>query len=283
MGRRSRHVNQQRVRRAEHEELDRLNEERAEEGRRRGCLFCRQSDGGFTTIEHIIPESLGNTGLVLPNGVVCDRCNNGPLSILDKSLCDFMPLKARQIMLGVPAKSGEVPALRYSNGTMTHRAPDNVVINTASGRPAIRETTRVGNRVDLQVNFGGGRRLNGRYASELSSALLKAALEAAWLDHGERTLDSAFDHVRQAVLGAPRDGFFAVTRRGDPEHLGIELQYSVRVDESGREGLTLACAIFGSSMATDSLLPQPTVPFDEDLVHVVTFATSDFKRPKSAA
>ena len=276
-------MNQRRLERADRATRDLLKEERAEVGRQRGCLFCRRSDGGFTTIEHIVPESLGNTGLVLPNGVVCDRCNNGPLSVLDKALCDFMPLRARQIMLGVPAKSGEVPSLRFSNGTMTHGAPHNLVINTTSGRPTIRETSRVGDRVELQIKFGGGRRLNGRYASELSRALLKAALEAAWLDHGERTFDAGFDHVREAVLGVPRDGFFAVARRGDPEHLGIELQYVVGQPDRGREGLTLASAIFGNSMATDSLRPLPTLPVDGELVHVVTFTTADSKRQIGAA
>ena len=37
------------------------------------CLFCRRGDGGWTSREHVIPESMGNTELILPPGVVCDR------------------------------------------------------------------------------------------------------------------------------------------------------------------------------------------------------------------
>jgi hypothetical protein len=51
------------------------------------CLFCKSSDGDFTSREHIFPETVGNTDLaMLPPGVVCDRCNNGPLARLDKAL-----------------------------------------------------------------------------------------------------------------------------------------------------------------------------------------------------
>lgn len=38
-----------------------------------GCIFCRRHDGGFTSREHVFPESLGNEEVVLPRGVVCDR------------------------------------------------------------------------------------------------------------------------------------------------------------------------------------------------------------------
>jgi len=85
---------------------------------RRGCLFCKRKDGGFTTQEHIFPESLGNTELVLPPGVVCDRCNNEKLSTLDQTICDFMPISLRRTMLGIPSKAGKIPGFRFSEGTI---------------------------------------------------------------------------------------------------------------------------------------------------------------------
>src|SRR5207249_1700021 len=86
---------------------------RAKEGEARGCLVCRRSDGGFTTVEHSLPESLGNRDVTLPNGVVCDRCNNGVLSDLDQSLAEFWPLKIRRTFLGVPSKAGKIPVTRF--------------------------------------------------------------------------------------------------------------------------------------------------------------------------
>ena len=40
------------------------------------CIFCKQDSTKSKSIEHVIPESLGNKTIVLPVGVVCDSCNN---------------------------------------------------------------------------------------------------------------------------------------------------------------------------------------------------------------
>ena len=39
-----------------------------------GCLFCGPRGVSFARVEHIIPESLGNTTFLLSE-VVCDKCN----------------------------------------------------------------------------------------------------------------------------------------------------------------------------------------------------------------
>ena len=40
------------------------------------CLFCKQDSSSTKSVEHIIPESIGNKTLILPLGYVCDKCNN---------------------------------------------------------------------------------------------------------------------------------------------------------------------------------------------------------------
>lgn len=40
------------------------------------CIFCKQDSTNSRSVEHIIPESLGNKELILEEGVVCDKCNN---------------------------------------------------------------------------------------------------------------------------------------------------------------------------------------------------------------
>ncbi len=54
------------------------------------CIFCAENSEASQSVEHIIPESLGNRELILPKGVVCDKCNNyfarkieGPVLALD--------------------------------------------------------------------------------------------------------------------------------------------------------------------------------------------------------
>ncbi|MDE3202836.1 MAG: hypothetical protein KGQ66_01280, partial [Acidobacteriota bacterium] len=169
------------------------------DGERRGCLFCRQRDGGFNSREHILPESLGNTELILAQGVVCDRCNHQTLSTLDPVICDFTPISTRRTMLGVPSNVSmptrcvRVPFQRRDNGFLARRlrgGPDLTVPLQSTRRSHKRDRTPTDGRVLLQWKFSGGRRLTARYASQLSRALLKAALECAWVDQGDMMLES---------------------------------------------------------------------------------------------
>lgn len=40
------------------------------------CIFCHKDSSTSKSVEHIIPESLGNKSHILPKGYVCDECNN---------------------------------------------------------------------------------------------------------------------------------------------------------------------------------------------------------------
>lgn len=40
------------------------------------CIFCHKDSSASKSVEHIIPESLGNKQYVLPTGYVCDACNH---------------------------------------------------------------------------------------------------------------------------------------------------------------------------------------------------------------
>lgn len=40
------------------------------------CIFCHKDSSSSKSVEHIIPESLGNKHHFLPKGYVCDECNH---------------------------------------------------------------------------------------------------------------------------------------------------------------------------------------------------------------
>ena len=40
------------------------------------CIFCHKESSNSKSVEHIIPESLGNKHHFLPKGYVCDECNH---------------------------------------------------------------------------------------------------------------------------------------------------------------------------------------------------------------
>ena len=53
------------------------------------CIFCKKSSGRSSSIQHIIPESLGNKELILRPGVVCDECNQYFAVKIEKPLLEM--------------------------------------------------------------------------------------------------------------------------------------------------------------------------------------------------
>ena len=52
------------------------------------CIFCKKQSDNSKSVEHILPESLGNKDHILPKGVVCDECNNYFATKIEKVVLD---------------------------------------------------------------------------------------------------------------------------------------------------------------------------------------------------
>lgn len=83
------------------------------------CIFCKGDSTSSRSVEHIIPEALGNTEHKLPRGVVCDTCNNYFARKVEGPLLQtpyFKHLRSRQRITNkrgnVPGMAGVVPALK---------------------------------------------------------------------------------------------------------------------------------------------------------------------------
>lgn len=50
------------------------------------CIFCHKDSSISKSVEHIVPESLGNKGTILWKGAVCDKCNNYFATKIEKEL-----------------------------------------------------------------------------------------------------------------------------------------------------------------------------------------------------
>lgn len=75
------------------------------------CIFCKNDSSGSKSIEHIIPESLGNKSHVLQKGVVCDTCNNYFATKIEKPVLEmpyFKLLRGRKI---IENKKGKIPRI----------------------------------------------------------------------------------------------------------------------------------------------------------------------------
>lgn len=142
------------------------------------CIFCKSSDCTFNSVEHIIPESLGNRSHILRPGIVCDRCNNYFGSKVEGPLLAAEPFRSLRFMQSLENKRGRVPEVSalVSPGvevklSRVGRKPDGILMVEAPPDEAESILTQRNGILLL----GGG-----RSASDLllSRFMAKCALEA---------------------------------------------------------------------------------------------------------
>lgn len=73
------------------------------------CIFCKQDSTNSQSVEHIIPESLGNEELVLDKGVVCDKCNNYFSREIEDPVLNLDGFKQLRFYELIESKRGRIP------------------------------------------------------------------------------------------------------------------------------------------------------------------------------
>jgi len=74
------------------------------------CIFCMTKTGPFSTREHVLPESLGGGDwAVLPDGLLCDSCQNKFGSEIEQQALGDYPFSFLRTFLGIPTKKGKAP------------------------------------------------------------------------------------------------------------------------------------------------------------------------------
>jgi hypothetical protein len=240
------------------------------------CLICERADGGFSSVEHPIPESLGNTSIVLPAGVVCDRCNQGVLATLDEQLVAFPALMIRRTSLGVRTKAGKVPVTSFVNSRLIHNGQFAALVGEMSPRTWT-ETHR--SRIDPRYSLGmatvsGGRRLTPQYCRKVARALIKVGFECAWLERAAELHGPIFDSVRAAILGTDPNhhGYLFVAGQIDERNTAISVDYTARRhNEEEITSLLVHANFYGVRMVTDSCVATPPPGLTPDLGFAITF------------
>lgn len=97
------------------------------------CIFCKEV-GRFSTIEHIIPESLGNDEDFLC-GLVCDDCQNYLGREIEKPALEKTNIGFWRIFLGIRNKKGELPSIDWRTSTKGripayHYFTDNIIFTS---------------------------------------------------------------------------------------------------------------------------------------------------------
>lgn len=75
------------------------------------CLFCKQDSTDTKSVEHIIPESLGNKTFVLPLGYVCDKCNNYFARAVERPFLELPEIELLRFQEEVPSKKNRMPTI----------------------------------------------------------------------------------------------------------------------------------------------------------------------------
>jgi hypothetical protein len=196
---------------------------------------------------------------MLPVGVVCDRCNHGPLAEADKALSSFLPIDLMRTWHGIPSKSGKLPSFNFDNGSLRCVRPGDIHLRLDSHKGQPKGPDRLGPQstsFSAWRNEGTPRRLRN-----VHRALLKMALEFLWTDRGEETaLGSEFDHLRERVLNGAHAGYLVFPEKVLPSET-IWFQYAQHNGFAPDHPVVPMLASFwGFPLFTDSYLSKPARP-----------------------
>lgn len=73
------------------------------------CIFCKLPSDDSVSVEHVIPESLGNDQYILDKGTVCDKCNNYFSYTIEQPLLNLHYFKSIRHRLNIVSKKGRIP------------------------------------------------------------------------------------------------------------------------------------------------------------------------------
>lgn len=87
------------------------------------CIFCKQDSSFSRSVEHIVPESLGNKTNYLKCGIVCDNCNNYFSRKVEKPFLESDSIKLLRFHQSIPSKRGRIPPV---SGVLSPGFPVNI-------------------------------------------------------------------------------------------------------------------------------------------------------------
>lgn len=166
------------------------------------CIYCLSTEGNFSSEEHVYPESLGNNELLLPKGVVCDKCNNEVLSGLDNHLVNHDIFSMLRVMfLPYNTKSCEFPKAVFQNMKIKKVAPRKIVFDVHNSSKSNKgfNTESVENGVNIKISTVGRIPFD---PTELGRALFKISLGViCWHNGIDEALKNKYDLARDFILG----------------------------------------------------------------------------------
>lgn len=157
------------------------------------CIFCKSEKGKFTTREHVLPVSLGGGDwAILPNGLLCDKCQNRfGSSIEQQALADY-PFSFLRVLLRIPRRKSEPPWFDSWEGTIRASLQPGTFGYEPSGH--FKDAIEEGRKSQIRI-----------WAHPLKPQivcrfLLKMGLEVVAADNPQEVFDAKFDKARNFAL-----------------------------------------------------------------------------------
>ena len=110
------------------------------------CIFCHKDSYSSRSVEHIIPESLGNKSMFLPHGYVCDECNHYFAIKIEKEILSqpyFISLRSRTEIYSKKNKLVK-QSIRFPDVSLN----SDVQIQTSSGLTILLEDECIYNKIE---------------------------------------------------------------------------------------------------------------------------------------
>jgi len=223
------------------------------------CIYCGTSEGSFTTVEHIVPEALGNEDIILPRGYVCDKCNN-ETSSLEQVFLDSPPLDLLRIFCVDYNKKGAFPYYRSPEIHMERTSPNSVRITSYAGVKSLPQIiTRSDGACEVNIET---REENKFDHITFARVLFKIGLGAIALREGrEAALHPRFSQAREFICkGGTFPNQLIISRSAEPR-AGFAVQWVYR----SPAGTTLACDLLGAQFIV-GLEPSHLVPLSDQML-----------------
>jgi hypothetical protein len=173
----------------------------------RGCIYCLQTAGPFTSEEHVVPRRLGprTDDYVLAPGIVCDPCNHFLGQQVDAPFTDRFDMTLTRGLERMRDRKGRL--LEHIEGRNATAWLD---MSIGDGPPIRIVASNVTPTPDggLDIEITPQTRDPPDIVARTLRALWKIGIGCICLAHGQTAaLDPQWDDLRQLVLGTPFDGY----------------------------------------------------------------------------
>lgn len=182
------------------------------------CIYCRSTEGKFSTAEHTLPESLGNYHSILPRGYVCDDCQTAMAAIEQEAL-DHMPFSMLRVFNVVHTKKGKFPTATFKEGVVERTSPNSIqFIPHTKKKPLLQEEGMDGDQIRLKGSMTDKKMFDHVTVARVA---LKGVLGAMALENGrDYVLDSRFEAARTFIrTGQGLNNRIAILRHAIPNRL----------------------------------------------------------------